>query len=80
MVDYDGLSYTAFHEWFEPGFVVLIREILDEAMEKFDTGRNDLNGRPESVRDVFIADAIPSSRCTKKPPMSMQQPVTIRQG
>lgn len=45
--DCDELSYAAFHEWFEPTFVALLREILDDAIENLDTGRADLNGRLE---------------------------------
>ncbi len=30
MADCDELSYAALHEWFEPGFVALLREILDD--------------------------------------------------
>jgi IS4 transposase len=57
MADCDELSYAAFHDWFEPGFVALLREILDDAIENLDTGRADLNGRLERFRDVLIADA-----------------------
>ncbi|SMP31887.1 IS4 transposase [Halobellus salinus] len=57
MADCDELSYAAFHDWFEPGFVALLREILDDAIENLDTGRTDLNGRLERFRDVLIADA-----------------------
>ncbi|WP_256546721.1 IS4 family transposase [Halobellus inordinatus] len=57
MADCDKLSYAAFHDWFEPGFVALLREILDDAIENLDTGRTDLNGRLERFRDVLIADA-----------------------
>jgi IS4 transposase len=57
IADCDELSYAAFHEWFEPGFVALLREILDDAIENLDTGRDDLNGRLERFRDVLIADA-----------------------
>ena len=57
MADCDELSYAAFHDWFEPGFVALLREILDDAIENLDTGRTDLNGRLERSRDVLIADA-----------------------
>jgi len=57
MADCDQLSYAAFHDWFEPGFVALLREILDDAIENLDTGRTDLNGRLERFRDVLIADA-----------------------
>jgi len=57
MADCDELSYAAFHDWFEPGFVALLREILDDAIENLDTGRTNLNGRLEIVRDVLIADA-----------------------
>jgi IS4 transposase len=49
MADCEELSYAAFHEWFEPTFVALPREILD-------TGRADLNRRLERFRDVLIAD------------------------
>jgi IS4 transposase len=57
MADCDELSYAAFHEWFEPTFVAMLREILDDAIEDLDTGRTDLNGRLERFRDVLIADA-----------------------
>ncbi|MFC7126517.1 IS4 family transposase [Halovenus rubra] len=57
MADCDKLSYAAFHDWFEPGFVALLREILDDAIENLDTGRAELNGRLERFRDVLIADA-----------------------
>jgi len=57
MADCDELSYASFHDWFEPGFVALLREILDDAIENLDTGRRDLNGRLESFRDVLIADS-----------------------
>jgi len=57
MADCDELSYASFHDWFEPGFVALLREILDDAIENLDTGRDDLNGRLEQFRDVLIADA-----------------------
>ena len=57
MADCDELSYAAFHGWFEPTFVALLREILDDAIENLDTGRTDLNGRLERFRDVLIADA-----------------------
>jgi IS4 transposase len=57
MADCDELSYASFHDWFEPGFVALLREILDDAIENLDTGREDLNGRLERFRDVLIADA-----------------------
>jgi len=29
MANCDELSYASFHDWFEPGFVALLREILD---------------------------------------------------
>jgi IS4 transposase len=57
MADCNELSYAAFHDWFEPGFVALLRDILDDAIENLDTGREDLNGRLERFRDVLIADA-----------------------
>ena len=56
MADCDELSYASFHEWFEPTFVALLREILDDAIENLDTGRTDLNGRLDRFRDVLIAD------------------------
>jgi len=56
MADCDELSYAAFHEWFEPTFVALLREILDDAIENLDTGRADLDGRLARFRDVLIAD------------------------
>ena len=57
MADCDTLSYASFHEWFEPTFVALLREILDDAIENLDPGRNDLRGRLEHFRDVLIVDA-----------------------
>ncbi len=57
MADCDELSYPSFHGWFEPGFVALLREILDDAIENLDTGRTDLSGRLERIRDVLIVDA-----------------------
>lgn len=57
MADCDELSYTAFHNWFEPGFVALLREIFDDAIETLDIGRADLNGRLERFRDGLIVDA-----------------------
>lgn len=50
------LSYVAFHGWFESGFVALLREILDDAIETLDTDKTDLSGRLECVRDVRIVD------------------------
>jgi lipoprotein NlpI len=38
IADCDELSYEAFHDWFEPDFVALLREILDDAIENLDTG------------------------------------------
>lgn len=57
MADCDELTYATFHGWFSPPFVALLREILDDAIENLDTGREDLNGRLERFRDVLIADA-----------------------
>jgi IS4 transposase len=57
MADCDELSYASFHEWFEPGFVALLREILDDAIENLDPDSNDLRGRLEHFRDVLIVDA-----------------------
>jgi IS4 transposase len=51
-----GLSYAAFHGWFEPGFVALLREILDNALENLTAGRTNLSGRLEGFRDVLIVD------------------------
>jgi len=56
MADCEELSYASFHEWFEPTFVALLREILDDAIENLDTGRANLNGRLDRFRDVLIAD------------------------
>ena len=56
MADCEELSYASFHEWFEPAFVALLREILDDAIENLDTGRANLNGRLDRFRDVLIAD------------------------
>lgn len=56
MADSDELSYAAFHEWFELGFVALLREILDDAIENPDTERKELNGRLVRFRDALIAD------------------------
>ncbi|QZA88273.1 IS4 family transposase [Salinarchaeum sp. IM2453] len=57
MADCDSLSYPSFYEWFSPAFVALLREILDDAIEDLDPGRNDLRGRLEHFRDVLIVDA-----------------------
>jgi IS4 transposase len=57
MADCDELTYSSFHEWFSPAFVALLREILDDAIENLDPGRNDLRGRLEHFRDVLIVDA-----------------------
>lgn len=56
MADCDELSYATFYDWFEPAFVALLREILDDAIENLETGRADLNGRLERFQDVLIAD------------------------
>jgi len=48
MANCNELSYASFHDWFEPGFVALLREIFDDAIENLDTGRRDLNDRLES--------------------------------
>ena len=55
--DCETVSYATFHGWFSPAFVAFLREILDDAIENLDTGREDLNGRLERFRDVLIADA-----------------------
>ena len=57
MADCDSLSYASFHEWFSPTLVALLREILDDAIEDLDPGRNELRGRLEHFRDVLIVDA-----------------------
>ena len=57
MADLSELEYSSFHGWFSPGFVALLREILDEAIEDLDPGRNQLRGRLEHFRDVLIRDA-----------------------
>ena len=57
MADCDELSYATFHGWFKPGFVALLREILDDAIENLDTGQTELTGRLERFRDVLIVDA-----------------------
>ena len=56
MTDLSELYYSSFHGWFSPGFVALLREILDDAIEDLDPGRNQLRGRLETVRDVLIRD------------------------
>jgi len=56
MANCDELSYAAFHEWFDPTFVVLLLKILDDGIENLDIGRVDLNGRLDRFRDVLIAD------------------------
>ena len=57
MVDLTELCYFSFYEWFSPGFVALLREILDDTIEDLDPGRNQLRGRLERFRDVLIRDA-----------------------
>ncbi|SDK15652.1 IS4 transposase [Halovenus aranensis] len=57
MADCNSLSYASFHEWFSPTLVALLREILDDAIEDLDPGRNELRGRLEHFRDVLIVDA-----------------------
>ena len=57
MADCDELTYASFHDWFSPAFVALLREILDDAIENLDPGRNDLRGRLEHFRDILIVDA-----------------------
>ena len=56
MTDLSELYYSSFYEWFSPGFVAFLREILDDAIEDLDPGRNQLRGRLESIRDVPIRD------------------------
>jgi len=57
MADCESLSYASFYEWFSPAFVALLQDILDDAIEDLDPGRNDLRGRLERFRDVLIVDA-----------------------
>ena len=57
MADVSELRYSSFYEWFSPGFVALLREILDDAIEDLNPGRNQLRGRLEHFRDVLIRDA-----------------------
>jgi putative transposase len=57
MADPSELTYSSFYEWFSPGFAALLREILDDAIEDLDPGRNQLRGRLEHFRDVLIRDA-----------------------
>ena len=57
MANYNEFSYASFHDWFEPGFVALLREILDDAIENLDTGRRDLNGCLERFREILVADS-----------------------
>lgn len=57
MADLTELCYSSFYEWFSLGFVALFREILDDAIEDLDPGRNQLRGRLEQFRDVLIRDA-----------------------
>jgi IS4 transposase len=57
MADLTELSYTSFHGWFSPGYVAILRTILDDAIEDLDPGRNELRGRLEHFRDVLIRDA-----------------------
>jgi len=57
MADCEKLTYASFYDWFSPAFVALLREILDDAIENLDPGRNQLRGRLEAFRDVLIVDA-----------------------
>ena len=57
MADLEHLSYASFHGWFSPAFVALLRQLLDEAIEELDPGKNELRGRLEHFRDVLIVDA-----------------------
>ena len=57
MADCDELAYATFHGCFEPGFVAHLREILVGSIENIDTGRADLRGRLERIRDVLILDS-----------------------
>ncbi len=57
MADLSELYYSSFYEWFSPDFVALFREILDEAIEDLDSGRNQLRDRLKQFRDVLIRDA-----------------------
>ena len=57
MAECDELAYTSFTNWFSPALVATLREILDDAIENLDPGRNELRGRLEHFRDVLIVDA-----------------------
>lgn len=57
VADCDELTHPSFTNWFSPTLVALLREILDDAIENLDPGRNDLRGRLEHFRDVLIVDA-----------------------
>jgi len=77
MADCNKLSYSSLHEWLEPGFVTLLREILDDAIENLDTGRKDLNGRLEPF-ETSLSLMQPSFHCIKTQLRSTQQLVTIK--
>jgi len=57
MSECDELAYTSFTNWFSPALVATLREILDDAIENLDPGKNELRGRLEHFRDVLIVDA-----------------------
>ncbi|MFT4889216.1 MAG: hypothetical protein ACI9YT_000125 [Halobacteriales archaeon] len=70
MADCDELSYASFHEWFEPGFVALLREILDDAIENLDPDRNDLRGRLEPLDPEAVHQDESTDRSgSRKPPL-----------
>ena len=64
IADCDDLSYAAFHEWFEPEFGALLREILNDAIENLNPGKT----RSEDVSsafNTFSSSTKRSSRYTK---------------
>ena len=52
IADRDELAYATFHRWFEPGFVVLLREILDNVIDNLDTGQTELTDVSNGVIGV----------------------------
>jgi hypothetical protein len=54
------VTHSSFYEWFSPGFVALLREILDAHLNP---GRNQLHRRLEHFRDVLVRNAKLISLC-----------------
>jgi len=52
----DKLAYTSFTNWFSPALVATLREILDDAIENLEPGKNELRGRLEHFRNLLIVD------------------------